>query len=166
MASVTCNWVTPSLGNSAFNPTLTIQGRLHHFVGPLNPAEGLRPKYLSVYIHESLDNENDRDSHRQEDFPGTILAVLTQLQSMLSMQNSLVQSFVSLRELSVLNAAPRNVQLTIQADRRPINGHERRYNAPVASEVAAIVVGSDPDYIHRNDIVIRRRGVLNSNEAW
>ncbi len=163
MASVTCNWVAPSFGNSAFNSTLTIQGRLHYFVGPLNPTEGLRPKYLSVYIHESLDNENDRAGHGEEDFPGTIMADLTQLQSMLPVQNSLVQSFVSLRELSVLNATPINVQLIIQADRLPINRHERRYNAPVASEVAAIVVGSDPDYIHPNDIVLRRRGVLNSN---
>ncbi len=66
---------------------------------------------------------------------------------MLSIQNSLVQSFLFLRELSVLTATSRNVQLIIQSDRRPINEHERRYNAPVASELAAIVVGLDPDYI-------------------
>ncbi len=51
----------------------------------------------------------------------------------------------------------------VHANRRPLNEHERRYNAPTANEIAPIVIGSDADHIHRNDIVLRRRGVLNAS---
>ncbi len=73
MASVTSNRITPNLRNSCFNPTLTIQGRLYYFIGPLNPSEGLRPMYSSVYIHDSLQNESDKPNHSREDFPALFL---------------------------------------------------------------------------------------------
>ncbi len=143
MASVTSNWITHNLENSCFNPTLTIQVPLHHFIGPLNLSGGLRPRYLSVYIHDSLQNESDRANHRREDFPGVSARTVSQLAGMLQSSNSLVQSFLSIREMTQNQPPATNIQLVIHADRRPSNEHERRYNAPASSEIAAIVVGTD-----------------------
>ncbi len=106
MGSVTSNWISPSVGTSTFNPTLTIQGRLHHFIGPLNPSEGLRPRYLSVYIHDSLENDSERANRRQQNFPGVSTSVLYSLEQKLRNSNSLVQNFLSLRELSRYQEAP------------------------------------------------------------
>ncbi len=153
MASGTSNCISPSIGTSAFNPTLTMQGQLHHFIGLLNPSEGPRSRYLSVYIHDSFQNEVERANERQEDFPSVSASVLTNLEEMLQDCNSLVQSFLSQREITQGDETPQTIRLVIQANRPPSNEHERRYNAPVAYEVAGIVIGSDADHIHRNDIL-------------
>ncbi len=161
MASVTSNWISPSVGTSAFNATLTTQERLHHFISPSNPSEGLRPRYLSEYIHDSLQNEVERANHRQGYFPGVPATVLTNLKEMLQDCNSLDQIFLSLRAITQGDEASQTIRLVIHANQRPPNEHERRYNAPVASEVADIVIGSHADHIHRSDTVLRERGVLN-----
>ncbi len=162
VASVTSNCISRSVGTSAFNLTLTVQGRLRHFIGPLNPSEGIRLKYLSVYIHGSLQNEVERANHWQEDFLCVSASVLADLEEMLQDCNSLIQSFLSLPEITQGDEAPQTIRPVIHANRRPSNEHEQRYNAPVASEAAAIVIGSDADHIQRNDIVLRKRGVLNA----
>ncbi len=159
MASATSNWISPSVGTSAFNPTLTTQGRLHHFIGPLNPFEGFRPRDLSVNIRDSPENESERANHRQQDFPGVSNSVLYSLGKMLQNCYSLVQNFLSRRELCRDPEAPQSIRLVIHANRRSSNEHERRYNAPTAKEVASIVIDSEADHIHRNDIVLRRRDV-------
>ncbi len=137
--------------------------RLRHFLGPLNPSEGLRLVYLSVYIHDSLQNEVERVNHKQEYLPDVSASVQTNLEEMLHDCNFLLQSFPSLREITQGDEAPQTIRLVIHANRRPSNEHERRYYAPAASEVAAIVIGSDADHINRNDIFLRKRGVLNVN---
>ncbi len=37
---VHANWVSRGEGQSNFNPTVTLQGRIHHFLGALQPAPG------------------------------------------------------------------------------------------------------------------------------
>ena len=50
--------------------------------------------------------------------------------------------------------------MVIHSDRRPSHEHVRRYNGPESSEVAAL---NEDGEIGRRDIVVRRRGTLNSN---
>ncbi len=43
MASVHVTWVSRGEGQSGFNPTVTPQGRIHHFLGALQLARSKRP---------------------------------------------------------------------------------------------------------------------------
>ncbi len=119
MASVTSNWISLSVGTSVFNRTWTILERIHHFIDPLNPSEGLRPRYLSVFIHDSIENESERANHRQQDVPGVSTSVLYCLEQMLRNCNFLVQNFLSVRELCRDQEVPESIRLVIPANRRP-----------------------------------------------
>ena len=52
--------ILPSISTLAFNPTLNIHDWLCHFCSPWNTSEGLHPRYLSVFINNSLQNESER----------------------------------------------------------------------------------------------------------
>lgn len=54
LASVGANWVSRGPGRSTFNPTMTLQGRIYHYMGPLRAAETRSPAFLSVYIHDTV----------------------------------------------------------------------------------------------------------------
>jgi len=83
---------------------------------------------------------------------------------MLHQVNPYVQTFRSLREWATTpDTAPTPYRMVIHADRRPSGAHVGRYNGPSSSEVAAIVPGSEDGEVGRRDIVLRRRGTLNSN---
>ena len=43
MASVKANWVSLGPGNSNFNPTMTMYGRIYHDMGALQQLQGSRP---------------------------------------------------------------------------------------------------------------------------
>ncbi len=104
-----------------------------------------------------------RANHRREDFPGISAQTLSQLDGMWQSSSSLIQSFLSIREMTQNQPPATNIKLVIHADRRPSNEHERRYNSPASPKIAAIAVGTGENYIHRNDIVLHRRGQLNDN---
>ena len=65
---------------SAFNPKLTVKCRINHFVGSSKPSEELCPSYLSINVHNSLENESERPSHRQRNLPGVLTSVLHNLE--------------------------------------------------------------------------------------
>ncbi|CDF33021.1 unnamed protein product [Chondrus crispus] len=163
MASVVAKWVNRGPGPSNFNPTMTTQGGMYHYMGPMMPSEGRAPSYASVYIHETDYATQTRTrlgtSRQLEE------ALMTQLTHMLHECNPYVQTFLCMREWaqSPQNNCPATYQMVIHADRRPSHEHVRRYNGPEASEVAALIPGNEDGQIGRRDIVVRRRGTLNSN---
>ncbi|CDF33944.1 ATP dependant DNA helicase PIF1 [Chondrus crispus] len=163
MASVVAIWVNRGPGPSNFNPTMTTQGEMYHYMGPMMPSEGRAPSYASVYIHDTDYATQTRtrleNSRRLEE------ALMTQLTHMLHECNLYVQTFLCMREWaqSPHNKTPASYQMVIHADRRPSHEHVRRYNGPEASEVAALIPGNEDGEIGRRDIVVRRRGALNSN---
>ncbi len=77
-------------GQSNFTLTVTIQGRIYHFIGDLQPAPGRRPAFLSVYIHDT--DFELQSALRSQNFAGVDRAVLTSLASMLNQNNTYVQS--------------------------------------------------------------------------
>ncbi len=137
MASVHANWVSRGEGQSNFNPTVTLQGRIHHFLGALQPAPGRRPAFLSVYIHDT--DFEVQSELRSQNFAGVDRVLLKSLTSMLNQHNACVQSFMSLHELARDNAPTERYKIGIHADKRPANEHVRRYNGPSCSEVAALI---------------------------
>ncbi len=161
MASVHANWVSRSEGQSNCNPTVTLQGRIHHFLGALQPAPGRKPAFLSVCIH---DTDFDVLSElRSQNFAGVDRALLTSLATMLNQHNTYVQSFMSLHELARDNAPTDRYKIVIHADKGPANEHLRRYNGPSSSAGAAVIPGNEEGMIGKRDILVRKRGQAKSN---
>ncbi len=46
MASVKEDWVSIGEGQSGFNPTVTLRGRIHHFLGDLRLLIGTRLSFM------------------------------------------------------------------------------------------------------------------------
>ncbi|CDF36188.1 ATP dependant DNA helicase PIF1 [Chondrus crispus] len=128
MASVVAKWVNRGPGSSNFNPTMTMQGEMYHYMGPMMPSEGRVPSYASVYIHDTAYATQMRtrlgNSTRLEE------ALMTQLTHMLHECNPYVQTFLCMREWaqSPHNNTPVAYQMVNHADRRPSHEHVRRYN--------------------------------------
>ena len=143
MASVVAKWVKRGPGASNFNPTMTIQGEMYHYMGPMMPAEGRAPSYASVYIHDTdyaTQTRTRLGSSRQLEE-----ALMTQLTHMLHECNPYVHTFLCMREWAqpAHNNTPAAYQMVIHADGRPSHEHVRRYNGPEASEVAALIPGNE-----------------------
>ncbi len=153
------NWVSKGERQSGFNPTVTLQIRIHHFLGALQTAPGRRPPFLSVYIH---DTDFDVQSELQN-FTGVDRALFRNLASMLNQNNTYVQSLMSLHELALDNAPTDRYKFVIHADERPTNEHVCRYNGPSCSEVAALIPGNEDGMIGKRDILVKKRGQANSN---
>ena len=125
------------------------------------PPAGRAPAFLSVYIHDT--DYDAQTQHRTTANPQLDANVLRELTEMLHGINPYIQTFRSLREWAIADQAPDLYRMVIHADRRPSDAHRGRYNGPANSEVAAIIPGSEDGEIGTRDIVLRRRGTLNTN---
>lgn len=91
------------------------------------------------------------------------ISLLEDLTKMLQDVNPYVHTFNALREWVVNDSYTVPNQMAIHTYKRPMRVHERRYNEPVDSELAAIIPEVKNNLIsyHRN-IILQRRGVRNS----
>ncbi len=95
MTSVKADFVTIGAGQSRFNPTITVHGRIYHAIGALRLPSGGTPRFESVYIHGT-----DEAASNRKCFYGKIVEdLLRRLSTMLEQSNNLVKSFISLRQL-------------------------------------------------------------------
>lgn len=103
MASVTVKWQERDPCSSRLNPSITLQGRIHHSIGSFIPPGTLSPTYRSVYSHDTDLSKrcNIRAQSCDQTLPGP---VLTSLAKMLKQHKSYAQSFLALRELDVWRA--------------------------------------------------------------
>ena len=161
MASVNANFVSRGPGSSKHNPTLTVHGRLHHEMGALIPEETKKPRYCAVYIH---DTNYETQANIIHEFHGRLqIDLLKELLIMLHEVNPYIKTFTCMHELCMKSDIVETYNLVIHANKKPEKEHTRRYNAPDASEVAAIIVGSEDELIGRTDVVLRYRAKLNEN---
>ncbi|CDF40018.1 unnamed protein product [Chondrus crispus] len=96
MASVVAKWVNRGPGPSNFNPTMTMQGEMYHYMGPMMPSEGRVPSYASVYIHDT--DYATQTSTRLGNSTRLEEALIMQLTHMLHECNPYVQTVLSMRE--------------------------------------------------------------------
>ena len=153
MASVRANFVSRGVGPSSYSPTVAVHGRMYHEVGALLPPNGVKARFASVCIHDTdhaIDNRKLFFSQLKREMPSS-------LADMLESNKRLVRSFISLRDLMNRNGIRTDVKLVNHAYSKAQPGHERKYNTPEASEVAALIVGEQHGKL---DIVLRRRGQL------
>ena len=91
-----------------WRPSVVIQGKVYHCVGPLTAAEGQRRAFAQLYVHDPAaadDEAATRFSHMR--LPADMskpqkqraVELLTELQDALRETNTYVQDFVSAGEL-------------------------------------------------------------------
>ncbi|UYV73240.1 hypothetical protein LAZ67_10002320 [Cordylochernes scorpioides] len=105
------------------------------------------PRFLQIYFMDNVEEEIDRRCAFSE---ATRRAIIAELQTLFHEHNCLVRDFKS----AVGNVRAGDMKVIIRADKTPTNEHEQRFNAPMTTEVAAVIVGTE---IARRDIVICRR---------
>ncbi|RIA81270.1 hypothetical protein C1645_675349, partial [Glomus cerebriforme] len=125
-----------------------IHGQVYHRIGSLLPEDGIQPKFAQLYIYD-FEHEN---ANRHNVMPDLDDAILRNLLNVLDECNPYIQNFRHVRDLIQTNV-PDEIFMVIHADRTRDSCH---YNAPSASEVAAIMFGDGHDlHASNHDIVLR-----------
>lgn len=102
-----------------------------------------------------MGNEEDEVDQWSANIAGLSRDIILDLQRFLHRRflhrnNELVRMFKTAMEKTVSD----DYKIIIQADKRPIGEHERRFNAPQINEVAVVIVDNESSY---QDIVVQRR---------
>ncbi|CAG8660673.1 35357_t:CDS:2 [Gigaspora margarita] len=111
--------------------TFRVQGGVYHAIGSLLPPIENSPKYLHLYVY----NTEHEINNQLQIMPNLCRDTIELLKNILDEVNPFVANF---RYLSILENIA-NYKLIIKADHRL---DQRTYNAPTASQVAAIWVES------------------------
>ena len=144
-----------------YMPTFKVQGQVYHTIGSLLPMAGEEPKFLQIYF---IGDPKAQAERRGQVIPGTRLPIIQSIQDMLHQNNHLVRSF----KYAFENPPAREFDIVINPDKVPAGEHHRRFNAPVVSEVAAVISGYEKG---QRDVVIRHRNnelerISASNRAY
>ena len=161
LASLKTREVRPPDGG--FAPSVIIQGKFYHRVGPLQAREGELPSFAQIYVNDpDCDDPAAEAALRLGHVPlprGTsgperarLLALLEQLQVLLRQVNPYVQDFIHVAELP--EEEVQQQCLVVSADARPVDQHPRRYNRPEGFREVAVLM--DERAVHQ-DLVLRRR---------
>ena len=165
LASMVTRNVRPADGGYA--PSVALQGRLYHRLGPLQAGEGHQPSFAQLYVHDpACADPSAEAAMRLGHVPlprGTsaavqqrLLTLLEQLQVLLREVNPYVQDFILASELP--DDQVDQQRLVISAEARPADQHARRYNVADGFREVAVLMDDEP--VHQ-DIVLRRRAEAN-----
>ncbi|CAK1588694.1 unnamed protein product [Parnassius mnemosyne] len=99
-----------------------------------------------------MGDEEIEVDHRCQFIQGVERDTVFKIQRFLHERNILVKTFKTALE----NLPEEDYKVVIHADRTPRGEHERRYNAPLINEIAAVISG---DQFSSRDIVLRARDV-------
>jgi hypothetical protein len=119
-------------------PTFKIHGSVYHRAGSLLPGEGQNPRFMSIYIHDT-DNELE-NRLRYGDETEEWRSIVEPLQEMMSDVNPFVANLKA--NIEKIRQSDQEFTLVVTADGRPSGEHERRYNVPTASEIAILMPGA------------------------
>ncbi|KAH1254932.1 ATP-dependent DNA helicase PIF1 [Glycine max] len=128
-------------------PTLRIHGQSHHLIGSLLPMPDNSPKFAQLYIYDTENEVNNRLSQYpiknnvDED-------IIIGIKNMLDTHNPYAQKFRMARD-KLDSSVVCDLKLKLISDRQT---DERLYNLPNASEVAALIVGTN-----NRDIIIEKQ---------
>eukprot|EP00798_Chlamydomonas_sp_ICE-L_P011276 gene11276-18908_t len=139
--------VDETLTGGVYN--FTINGSVHHRMGPLEPAPGEPPIFAQLYILDP-DPQLQRRQGVVGDLDREIVAIL---QSMLHDHNPYVQSIRHAHEMGAQGVG--QVKVIIRPSSTP---DPRRYNTPTSVEVAGFVPDGLQPQTNTRDVVINLRG--------
>ena len=163
LASQTVREVRPPQGE--YCPSVVIQGRLYHRLGPLRARDGEVPKFAQLYINDPQCEDPEAEAalrlghvrlgaRTPAATRRVLLELLQHLQQLLRDHNPLVRDFIMASE--VPEDEVEHLQLVISAEARPAGEHARRYNRPEGMQEVTVLIGEEPA---RQDIILRRRAV-------
>jgi hypothetical protein len=124
-----------------------IQGEFYHKIGSLCPAEGQRPQFAQLYIHDT----KHEHQNRHVVMPSLNPTMLDRLLTMMYNINPYVEMFKMARDMMVIEGVRMDLKLLLIASRTK---DARRYNVPTPDEVATLMVGDGSEVVNRRDIVV------------
>ncbi len=127
-----------------------IQGELYHKIRSLCLAEGQRPQFAQLYIHDTKREHQNRHAV----MPSLDPTMLDQLLTMMYNINPYVEVFKMAKDMMVTKGAPMDLKLHLIAFRTK---DARRYNVPTVNEVVALMVGDGSKAVDRRDIVLAQQ---------
>lgn len=130
-----------------FSPTFCIQGQIYHKIGSVLPTEDHDPVFLQIYF---MGDERTEAQRRCEIIRGVERSIIEDLQCLLHTHNELIKTF----KIAIENMPDESYKIVIHSDRTPRGEHERRFNAPIVNEVAALIIGNHDS---PRDIVLHAR---------
>lgn len=139
---------------------MSAHGGIYQYHGAMKFLSNLQHSFLSVHIHNT-DFVSQRDV-RAALVPNLHTGLLAQLTAMLYECNHYVRSFCAMGDWATPVNALNPCHMIIRSDSRPDFEHDRRYNGPSASEIVAIIPGTEDCIVGKLDIVIRRRAEQNA----
>jgi len=127
-----------------------IQGEFYHKIGSLCPAEGQRPQFAQLYIHDTKCEHQNRHVVMPSLDPTTLDRLLTMMYNI----NPYVEAFKMARDMMATKGAPMDLKLRLIASQTK---DAIRYNVPTTDEVAALMVGDGYEAIDKRDVVIAQQ---------
>jgi hypothetical protein len=124
-----------------------IQGEFYHKIESLCLAEGQRPQFAQLYIHD-IKHEHQ---NRHVVMPSLGPTMLDQLLTMMYNINPYVKMFKMARDMMATEGAPMDLKLCFIAS---------RYNVTTANEVASLMVGDGSEAVDKCDVVIAQQAGL------
>ena len=140
-----------------FTPNVVYEGKVTYRVGPLQAAEGEKPCFAQLYVHDPSLETGLRlsgmtipagTSTRQKKI---LQEVLVKVQNDLHQFNPFVQDFKQIVDIPETELG--EAKIVISAKARPSGEHERRYNEQVNLQEVSILTNSQP-----HDLVVQLRG--------
>jgi hypothetical protein len=124
-----------------------IQGELYHKIGSLCPAEGQRPQFAQLYIHDTKRERQNRHAIMPSLDPTTLDRLLTMMYNI----NPYVEVFKMARDMMATEGAPMDLKLRLIASRTK---DACQYNVPTVDEVATLMVGDGSEVVDRRDVLL------------
>jgi len=148
MASSGLQDIAPRQGPSV----IAIRGAVHHFLGPLAPAQNQQHQFAQLYIIDNPQHEvQSRIAALGQAGSAVDAELLQDLQDCLHNHNTYVRQIKQTKDLPDMP----EWELVIRTDG---SMHRRRYNAPTAGEVAGFMPGDgEGDAAGHRDIQVQFR---------
>jgi len=127
-----------------------IQGELYHKIGSLCPAKGQHPQFAQLYIHDTKCEHQNCHAVMPSLDPTTLDRLLTMMYNI----NPYVEVFKMARDMMATEGALMDLKLCLITSRTK---DARRYNVPMADEVATLMVGDGSEAIDKRDVVIAQQ---------
>ena len=132
-------------------PCYKIQGKLYHWLGPVQPPKNGQPIYSQLYIYDN----SEALQHRQHNNPGTDQQIISLLQDILLRVNLFVPLYEQARFLTESTSLP---SYHLRLDFLHASD-ERWYNLPRASyELVAIIPSDVNTCITSREVIVRPKG--------
>ena len=139
----------------SFNPSVILEGRAVQLAGPLIAADGEKPCFAQLLVHDPVLENNMRfqnmtipvtmsKSHRN-----ILKKTLEKVQTELKKYNPFIKDFTQIIEIPAEDLC--QGKIVISAKNRPIGEHARRYNEQLNLKEVRILTNSEP-----HDLVLQQ----------